>query len=137
VEEVTWRRRIILRGAAFWSVASSLSGAYILGVHKIDRVPFQYTLTPTPESAPLLLHLAAATLAVALAAAALYGSGWMRRVLLAAAAVQAVTGGLLYFGALQGTWAPGPKAAFHAAFAHLMATVSAVAYLKARRVSQL
>jgi hypothetical protein len=138
VEEVAWRRRILLRGAAFWSVAASLSGAYILGVHKIDRVPFQYTLAPTPESAPLLLHLAAAALAVALAAAAaLHGSGWMRRVLLAAAAMQAVTGVLLYFGALQDTWAPGPQAAFHAAFAHLMATVSAVAYLKTRRVSQL
>jgi hypothetical protein len=52
VEEVTWRRRILLRGAAFWSVAASLSGAYILGVHKIDRIPFQYGLAPMPESAP-------------------------------------------------------------------------------------
>jgi hypothetical protein len=110
VEEVTWRRRILLRGAAFWSVASSLSGAYILGVHKIDHVPFQYTLAPTPESAPLLLHLAAAALAVALAAAAaLYGSGWMRHALLAAAAMLAVTGVLLYFGALRDTWAQGPR----------------------------
>jgi hypothetical protein len=39
-------------GVAFWSVAASLSGAYILGVHKIDRVPFQYDLAPMPESAP-------------------------------------------------------------------------------------
>jgi hypothetical protein len=88
MEEVTWRRRILLRGAAFWSVVTSLSGAYILGVHKIDRVPFQYTLAPTPESAPLLLHLAAADLAVAIAvAAALYGSGWIRHALLTAAAM--------------------------------------------------
>ncbi len=71
------------------------------------------------------------------AAAALYGSGWTRHVLLAAAAMQAVTGVLLYFGALRDTWAPGPQEAFHAVFAHLMATVSAVAYLKSRRVSQL
>jgi hypothetical protein len=74
VEEVTWRRRILLRGAAFWSVAASLSGAYILGVHKIGRVPFQYTLAPTPESAPLHLHLAAA----ALAAASRGGAVWKR-----------------------------------------------------------
>ena len=70
-------------------------------------------------------------------AAALHGSGRMKHVLLVAAAMQAVTGVLLYFGALENTWAPGPQAAFHAAFAHLMATVSAVAYLKSRRVSQL
>jgi hypothetical protein len=37
VEEVTWRRGILLRGAAFRSVVASLSGAYILGIHKIDR----------------------------------------------------------------------------------------------------
>jgi hypothetical protein len=61
----------------------------------------------------------------------------MRHDLLTATAMLAVTGVLLYFGALQVTWAPGPWAAFHAAFAHLMATVSAVAYLKSRRVSQL
>jgi hypothetical protein len=48
-----------------------------------------------------------------------------------------VTGVLMYFGALENTWAPGPQAALHAVFAHLMATVSAVAYLKTRRVSQL
>jgi len=52
VEKATWRRRILLRGVTFWSVAASLSGAYTLGVHEIDRVPFQYTLTPTLESAP-------------------------------------------------------------------------------------
>jgi hypothetical protein len=40
VEKVAWRRRILLRGAAFWSVATSLSGAYILGVHKIDAFRF-------------------------------------------------------------------------------------------------
>ena len=40
VEKVTWRRRILLRGAAFWSVATSLSGAYVLGVHKIDASRF-------------------------------------------------------------------------------------------------
>jgi len=91
-------------------VAASLSGAYVLGVHKIDRVPFQYTLAPKPESAPLHLHLAAAALAVALAAVAtLYGSGWMRHDLLAAAAVQAVTGVLLYFGALQERGRQGPR----------------------------
>lgn len=107
VEEVTWRRRILLRGAAFWSVVASLSGTYILGVHKINRVPFQYTLAPTLESVPLLLHLAAATLAVAIAvAAALYGSGWIRHALLAAAAMQAVTSVLMYFGALENTWGP-------------------------------
>ena len=61
----------------------------------------------------------------------------MRHDLLAAAAVKAVTSVLLYFGALRDTWAPVPQAAFHAAFAHLMATVSAVAYLKACRASQL
>lgn len=53
---------------------------------------------------PLLLHLAAAALAVAIAvAAALYGSGWIRYALLAAAAIQAVTGVLMYFGALENT----------------------------------
>jgi len=69
--------------------------------------------------------------------AALHGSGWMRHDLLAAAAMLAVTGVLLYFGAFQDTWAPGPQTPLHAAFAHLMATVSAVAFLKACRVDQL
>jgi hypothetical protein len=135
VEEVRWRRRVLLRGAAFWSVAAALSGAYMLGVQKIERVPFQYALALTPSSAPLLLHIAAAALAIGIAvAASLYGSGWMKYVLLAAAAMQAVIGILMYFGALASTWAPGPQTALHTMFAHLMATISAVAYLKARRV---
>jgi hypothetical protein len=49
VEEVTWRRKILLRDAV--CVAASLSGAYILGVHKIDRVSFQYVPALTSESA--------------------------------------------------------------------------------------
>lgn len=49
VEEVTWRRKILLRDAV---CVTALSGAYILGVHKIDRVSFQYVPALTSESAP-------------------------------------------------------------------------------------
>jgi len=138
VDGVQWRRAVLLRGAAFWSVVASLSGAYMLGLHKIERAPFQYELALTPESAPLLIHLAAAAMAVGLAVtASLYGNGWMRHLLLAAAAMQSTSGVLIYLGALENTWAPGPQAALHALFAHMMATVSAVAYLKARGVGKL
>jgi len=134
VEQTGWRRSVLLRGAAFWSVASSLSGAYILGLHKIQRSPFQYQLAPAPESVPLFLHVAAAVLAVSLAiAAALRVGGWISRVLLAAAAVQAATGVFMYLGAVENTWAPGPQTALHTVFAHVMATTSAVAYIKAHK----
>ncbi len=134
VESLTWRRRVLLRGVAFWSIAASLSGAYMLGVHKIERAPFQYQLSLTPESAPLLLHITAGAIAVILAlAAALYGSGWMRWALFTGVAVQSVSGVFMYLGALENTWAPGPQVSLHTAFAHVMATVSATAYLKSRR----
>jgi hypothetical protein len=133
VDSVDWRRSVLLRGAAFWSVVASLSGAYMLGLHKIQRVPFQYQLAPTLDSAPLLLHIAAAFLAVSLAVAASMRVGsWVGRVLAAAAVMQAATGGLMYLGATGDSWAPGPQTALHTVFAHVMATTSAVAYIKKR-----
>ncbi|WP_148682679.1 respiratory chain protein [Pyrobaculum ferrireducens] len=128
-----WRRRILLRGAAFWSVVASLTGAYILGVHKIDRSPFMYSLSLDPGSAPLLLHIAAGGLAAALtAAASVGGRGLWRPVLAGASLLQAATGLAMYLGATANTWAPGPQTALHAVLAHLMATTTLVAYLKSR-----
>jgi cytochrome b len=96
-------------------------------------VPFQYQLAPTLDSAPLLLHIAAAVLAVSLAVAASSRVGnWVGRVLAAAAVMQAATGGLMYLGATEDAWAPGPQTALHTVSAHVMATTSAVAYIKKR-----
>jgi len=63
-------------------------------------------------------------------AASMRIGNWVGRVLAAAAVMQAVTGVLMYLGATGDAWAPGPRTALHTAFAHVMATTSAVAYIK-------
>ena len=79
----------------------------MLGLHKIQRVPFQYQLAPTLDSAHLLLHIAAVLAASLAVAASMRIGNWVGRVLAAAAVMQAVTGVLMYLGA---TGDAGPRA---------------------------
>ncbi len=129
------KRAILYRGAAFWGAVASISGAYILGYHKIELTPIQYSLIPTPslDQAVWIIHLLSAALAVALATIALASAkrltAW--HILLATALlIQPATGILMYFGASVDPWAPGPQSGFHAAFAHLFVVSAFVIYMK-------
>lgn len=122
-----WKTRVLLRGAAFWSIVSSLSGAYMLGLHKIERAPFD------PNSPLFYFHLAAGALAVVITLlAARGGHGLFRTALVSLAVAQAVTAIFMYYGVLANTWAPGFQTALHTVFAHGLATLNLALYLKSR-----
>ncbi|MFN3803838.1 MAG: respiratory chain protein [Pyrobaculum sp.] len=132
---VSTRGGYLFRGAAFWGAVASISGAYILGYHKITRTPLQYGLIPTFDDLPWLIHLLSATVAVALAAAglAINKRGVWHWLLLASLLAQPATGLLMYLGASTDPWAPGPQAGLHAAFAHLFVISAFVIYVRGRQ----
>ena len=129
------RLAFFYRGAAFWGAVASVSGAYILGYHKIVKAPLAYSLWPPSWDLAWLIHLAAALLAVAFSLVAL-ASGFspsLWHILLALSiVVQPLTGLLMFYGASADPWAPGPQTAFHGAFAHLLVVSAFVLYLKSR-----
>ncbi|AAL63420.1 possible respiratory chain protein [Pyrobaculum aerophilum str. IM2] len=133
----TYSHILAYRGAAFWGFVASVSGAYILGYHKITKTPLSYSIPPalTASEIPWIIHLVAAALSVALAIYAFLKSGerdFWHWAALTSALAQPITGVLMFVGASRDPWAPGPQTALHAAFAHLLVISAFVIYARGR-----
>lgn len=128
-------RAYLYRGAAAWGFLSSVTGAYMLGYHKITREQFQYSLWPPTPDPVWALHILGAALMSALGAAALLldrKADFWRLAFATSLVAQPLTGLLMIQGASADPWAPGVQTGFHAVFAHLAVISSFVIYAKSR-----